>query len=346
VEVHRDRLLVPSREAVEAHIESQHELKFDGIIDAENIVAEVVPEAVNKSMPMRYYDELDCNKTFNFSRSAFGQLMNRVKVPLQFYDRCPKALRVAIFDHFVTGDKEKKFLFRNIHLDNERQQVRAVLSEKYSRIDDHHVFPVVLEALADEEVEIQSFTYDDRVSQLLLHFSDTECHHEGTDYVAGLLVSNSETGHSAVWLEPVVTMPSCSFVNRRSLRAQKIDMRIIHKGDVDPQRIRDMAQNTKEIAQVGILQLAEAWETKVKATYALTYAKGIDALPKRLYDILEEEWSEEQELYKAEVARRIILLAKELPLFNAIPVEQSAGQFLGLFNSYKTRISQIMEEME
>ena len=342
------KLKRPNAEIVKEHIELQRELKSDQYIDAENVCIEQVPHAIDEKEPIRHYNGKDVNETFEFSRSAFGQLVNRVKVPLQFYDRCPKHLQVAIFDHFVTGKKDTQFLLRNIDVGNEdRTNVRAVLSDKYGIIDDHQVFPVVLEALADDvETEIVHFVYDDKVSQLLIHFTDTDTHYQGTDMVAGLLVSNSETGHGAVWLEPVVTIPTCSFVNRRALRAQKVDMRIVHKGDVDPQRIKDMARQAKEIAQVGIVQVAEAWEAKVKVAHALSYAKGIDGLPKRLYDILEEEWSKEEELIKAEVARRIMLMAKELPLFKSIPVQQSAGQFLGLYNTYKSRIGQIMEEME
>lgn len=339
----------PEKETVLEKIEEKRQLALDRAVSPQRLSYRMLPDGFSGYLVYELLHENEYGgQDLEFSKSAFSQMLNRKKVPVAFYERCTHNLQAMIFnEHVRTGLPVMLRMLKDTPDQevSEVSMVRAVLSDKYGIKDDHEVFPVVLDVLEDQEIAIRSFTYDDRISQLLIEFADAQAQYNNQNHVAGLLVSNSETGHSSVWCEPVVTIPSCSFVNRGSLRRQGVDCRIVHRGEIEQARIRQMVLQAKEIAQVGVVQLAEAWGQKITAGYALQFAKAIDSLPKRMFDILKDEWEEEEEIIKAEAARRIILMAQELPLFQRIQTEQAAGQMLGLFNNYKARMQAILEEI-
>lgn len=339
----------PTQQTVLEKIQEKRQLALDRNIGPHRLGYRMISNEKGDYLNYDLMHEDGNDQPLEFTRSAFSQMLNRRRVPVAFYDRCSHNLQAMIFNEHVRTGPDLLLRMLKDEADQEPRDasmVRAVLSDKYGIVDDHEVFPVVLEALYGQDIMIRTFGYDDRITQLLIEFVDAQVNFRDQNHVAGLLVSNSETGHSAIWCEPVVTIPSCSFVNRGSLRKQGVDCRVVHRGTIESARIRAMALQAKEIAQVGIVQLAEAWDQRITAAYALQFAKGIDSLPKRMFDILKEEWEAEEEIIKAEAARRIILMAQELPLFQRIQTEQATGQLLGLFNNYKARMSAIMDEIE
>lgn len=290
----------------------------------------------------------------NYSRWSFTQLLSRFQVPVLFHDRSSMDLKNRMFAEHITGKHttgkrkiERKLLYRfSPHLPD-NPKVRAVLSSGYGIMDDHEVFPVVLNTLQEEHPEhlnFSSFVWDDNLTRLFVEFDDCRRNYNNTEHVAGILISNSEVGQGAVWIEPIVSIPTAHFADRRSLAAQGVNMRIIHRGDFNPERVQEMVKQAREIAQVGLVQLAESWDVKLPMAQALSYAKDIDSMPKRIYDILEEEWSKDEMIAKIEAAKKIMELAKSLPLFQRTPLEQAAGRMTGLFNNYQSRIAQIMAE--
>lgn len=340
----------PDKEDVLQALEDRKELCYDKHIEATELYAATVGDEC-----IEYCRDFEgiLNNKYQFSRSAMTQLLNRHKVPVMFYDRCPVTLKRDIFNHFV-GKSSSDHLFRMIDTgpvvatpeELVEEHVRACLTNSYGIVDDHHVFPVVFDVLATQnDWHIHEFVQDEQITRMLVHFDDAVVNYKGTHHTAGLWVVNSETGHSSVWIEPVVSIPGCTFANRYALRKQSADIRIVHRGEVDKDRIRSMVANSKDIAQVGIVQLMEAWEERVTVAHALGFARSIDTLPKRMYDILEEEWANEEELAKAVVAQKIIALAAEMPLFQRIQVEQSASRMTGLFDNYKIRMQAIAAEI-
>jgi len=340
----------PGQELVLSTIEDKRERCYDRTVESDDLYAALVGE--NGIEYCKDFEGILSNK-YEFTRSAFTQLLNRRRVPVAFFDRCPLELKREIFNHFI-GQAKVNYFFRLINNgpviaapeEMVAEPVRACLTDRYGVVDDHQVFPVVFDVLSEQENwHIHEFVQDDQITRMLVHFEDATVNYRDMDHVAGLWVTNSETGHSSVWIEPVVSIPSCAFANRNTLRRQLTDIRIVHRGEVDENRVRQMVRNAKEIAQVGVVQVMEAWENKIEKAHALRFAKSIDSLPKRMYDILEEEWDNEIELAKAVVAQRIITLAAEMPLFQRIPTEQSACKIIGLFENYKARMQAIAEEM-
>jgi hypothetical protein len=276
-----------------------------------------------------------------FLDSALGQFLTKVRIPAPFYRRCPPWLKVQNINHFNSTHKYD-YLFRM----EPTHEVRAALSDSYGIIDDKDLFPLLFNSLQDRtDVALRVFRHDSHITQLHIDFTDARGMHNEQEYVAGLVVTNSETGHSAVWIEPVVHTPTCSFVSRRLLKRQGVDCRIIHRGHFPEEKVAPLIDQAKEIAQVGVTQLAEAFQQRMPTERVITFARNMDNFPNRFVQILEEEWDNEERVVKAEAARRMILLAQELPLFQRIQVEQEAGTFIGLFDNYKSRFSDIMEEI-
>ena len=159
-----------------------------------------------------------------FSRWALGQLCSRFKVPILFYDRCSRALKKNIFtEHITDHKKDLKLRFSSTG------QIRAVFSDKYGVIDDIHVYPLALDILEEQKTTYQHFVYDDDITSMLAIFPEYTREFVGSYISAGIQITNSEIGRSAVWVEPVVYYTGHCFANRRALRGQSIKTRIIHK---------------------------------------------------------------------------------------------------------------------
>ena len=277
-----------------------------------------------------------------FSQSAIGQLLIKIKIPAAFYNRCPAWLKIHNLTYFNNQHKNN-YLFRM----EPDHNARATLSDSYGVIDDKDLFPLLFENLANRsDIALRKFQQDPYITQLAIDFTDAVGEYNGEAYCAGLLITNSETGHSAVWIEPVVHIPSCSFVGRNVLKRQGIDCRIIHRGQFPAERVLSLINQAKDAAQVGIVQLAEAFNKTIDTKQAITFARNVENLPNRFVQILEEEWENQHRIARAEAARRIINLAQELPLFQRIQVEQKAGDFIGLFDHYQSRFSEIIKEIQ
>ena len=77
------------------------------------------------------------------------------------------------------------------------------------------------------------------------------------EYSAGMIVTNSEVGSSSIWIEPVVYRGDNVYANRGSLTKQDVQMKIVHRGDIDRERVRNIFTECADISQVGIVQLVE-----------------------------------------------------------------------------------------
>lgn len=281
-----------------------------------------------------------------FTDSALSQLLNRAHIPVSFYKRNPTDIQESIFNHHVSN-YNNPFLFRYERI-GPIDHIRAVLSNTYGIMDDDQVFPIIIETLSSMGIPVQynTFCYDNKISQLTVVFPDTNSEYNGITISSGLTITNSETGHSSIWIVPVVYYKGILLTNKKSLATQSVNMRIIHKGKIDKSRIEKIITEAKDISQVGIVQFAEAMTQSISSKEALKFTKNIEILPKRLFDILEEEWGKEEDLKRVQVAMRILDLAKALPLFQRSKIEQSVGGVVNIFNNYKTRMDSILEELE
>jgi len=341
----------PTRELVAQHVAAKSQGKEDRKVEAKRFQAVLLPLTDLDGQQLMSDIVYRAHETdVIFSRWAQTQLWNRARVPVQFYDRCSRSLQEKIFNEHIPKTKGTLLLRRVPKEDNLPTDtvihVRAVLTDSYGIIDDDQVFTVALDTLAEQGVELfRRFEYDDHITRLFVDFPDTQIVYHGIEHQAGLLISNSETGHSSVWIEPSVHIPSCHFVSRSVLKGQGVECRVVHRGELSNERLKAMVLKAKEVAQVGLVQIAEAWDQMLPIARVLSFTRTMDAMPDRIREILEENWSHQEEISKVIAAREIILAVQDLPLFQRLQIEQAAGGFIGIFQNYQTRLTQIMEEI-
>jgi hypothetical protein len=340
-------LFNPTKETVLQTVTSKSAGKEDRIIAMKSLHAALLPDG--DSSTLKYYGgnpELE----IEYSRWAETQLFNRAKVPTQFYDRCSKELKQSIFNEHVPRTDTKLLMRRapnaTNRLDDTRLVIRAVLTDSYGVIDDSQIFPVVLDTLAEQSVELfRKFEWDDHITRLFVDFEDANATYQNVKHIAGMVISNSETGHSSVWIEPSVNIPNCHFVNRSILKGQGFNCRIVHRGEVDNKQLKNMVLKAKEIAQVGVVQIAEAWDEMLPRARFLSFTKQMEVMPNRIKLALEEQWMHQEDMSKAAAARDIILAVKDMPLFQRLQIEQETGSFIGLFSNYQSRMDAVLEEI-
>lgn len=316
-------------------IEKEHQRNSDQLVLPKELNAWPNKDDITKYFTYKH------DQDFEFTYSAMDQILSRLGIPARFYRKNPAILQVAMFNYW-NGGRDTPYLFRL----KDKNLVRAVLTEKYGVMDDIEVFPTVIKELYSYETTPRWLNRDNQITQLAVHFNDVQTNFENNNYRAGMVITNSETGHSSVWIEPVVYMSHYTFYHRATLQRQKVNLRLVHRGTVDIDRIKPMIEQAKEIAQVGIVQLIEVSQEVVGNNQLVNFVNSIDALTKRLKDRLIEEWEEEAQINKLNAARRILECATELPLFQRMTVEQQVGRLTGLFTGYKSRMQGIMQELE
>ena len=363
----------PSSEEVRNAITARSENFLDVVVPFDELSCQINED--NSEVEFKYN-----LGTAQFSTHAFGQLLTRVQLSIHYWRRlsawnasqlmidnfnfCNEATANEISNQKRNNDPN--YLFRlnpstSLELPEEdeddeeyeesesslRTPVRAVLSGSYSVFDDDELFPMVMDQLdQDENVSYTLYEYDDHITRLHIRFTNTIVSHNDVTYSAGMVVTNSEVGSSSIWIEPVVYRGDTVYANRSSLTKQDVEMKIVHRGDIDRERVSNIFTECAEIAQVGIVQLVEAFQAKINPDHALSLMRNIPEFPNRMAQILHEDWENEEDLKQADVAHAILEMAQELPLFQRAKVEQAAGRIVGLFDNYSSRMAQILEDID
>lgn len=322
----------------------------DKVIDPNDLYAIRGEKSLNYLLAEK--DQYPFEHLLNFSHSALSQILTKFRIPGSFYRRNPINLQLQMFNYWKSKYKtqkgsQKKLLLRINH-GVEKNYIRAVMSDTYGIMDDKDLFPEIITYLEGRnDITYHALLYDDHITQVFILFHDCRGTFNGVDYSAGVCITNSETGHSSIWIEPVVYYnPSTEFVNRESLRKQGVDCRIIHKGELNKERVLEMVEKAKEISQIGIIQLAEAFSKQVPKDQMLDRIQNMEAVPSRFIEMLKEEWSRDEYLANAEAAKLLLDLAQTLPLFQKIQIEQATGKMLGLFDNYQDRFSDLVQEIQ
>lgn len=146
---------------------------------------------------------------FPLTDHANGQLADRLGIPKRYYDRLLKdapALLETNVRHWLRQADERRMVRT---LDG---QARAVLSDRYHRIDNEVIAEIVLPLLLDTpEADIISCAVTDWKLTLQVRFPRVEGEVRVGDPVqAGLTIRNGEIGNGALTVEPLVYRLVCS----------------------------------------------------------------------------------------------------------------------------------------
>jgi hypothetical protein len=313
---------------------------------------DVLPRVVDSDMAFTVSDSEKTQENWiqlALDRNAASQYLAKIKVPISFFFRCPAEIQKSILEYFHLRTPWKNCLLRCRRTEEELNLCRAVLSSTYTvQYDDVHTFPPVLDVLkTNSNLTSRRFVKDDWVTRYEVLIDNTEITFRDRNASAGLMISNSETGHSALWIEPMILINN-SYVlsNRNYLRRNWLGYRLIHRGQgVTQESVQQSVTNALEAAQVGLVQYFEHMESNLEKKAAIDFMSSIVAFPKRFVRAFEKDWNNETEINKLSLVDQILYLARELPILAQMQVEQSVGKWLGLFNHYPDRLTSLVEEI-
>lgn len=164
------------------------------------------------------------NEQFGIRDTAHAQFADRLSIPKKYYDRmltdAPELLRENV-NHWLATDGTRRMIRT---LDG---NVRAILSDKYRRMDSYELLENVLPTLTDignenGGLQIVSSELTERKLYLKALFPRISRAIKVGDVVqSGIVISNSEIGFGSLRVEPLVFRLVCSnglISNRHSLK--------------------------------------------------------------------------------------------------------------------------------
>lgn len=187
---------------------------------------------------------------------AHRQIGERLGIPAKYYDRmltdAPQLL-VANANHWFKQQGEKRMVRT---LDS---HVRAFLSNRYQRIDNHEVAEVVLPTLMEQGRELQIVSCEVTEKRLYIKATDKSVVAEvkgsrrvGDLVEAGIMITNSEVGLGAVQVAPFMNFLYClngMVINKAGMRSAHIGTRL----DVDDEVAALLADDTRKVLDRGVL---------------------------------------------------------------------------------------------
>lgn len=185
-------------------IERQRKVKLD-IIAKESRLEMAVS---NGGLPILHVPTNGDGRDFTLRPHAHGQLAQRLGIPKKYYDRmlsdAPDLLTRNVNTWF--GRSEDRRLVRVLD-----QDVRAVLSDRYQRIENDEIAEVALPILMEQpEMQIVSSAITETRLYIKAVFPRIAGEVKKGDLVqSGVVISNSEIGMGAVKIEPLVYRLVC-----------------------------------------------------------------------------------------------------------------------------------------
>lgn len=187
--------------ALAAELERQASAKSDFIADCRELIADQRGEG---DISLAIGDE----RPLPVNQTAHRQLGSLTGIPAKYYDRMRSEhpdLLAASLNRWLGGMPERRMIRT---MDG---HVRAVLSDRYQRIDNIDVAEAILPVLSDmpglsiASCEVtESRLYIKAVNQMVRSEVKT-----GDIVEAGVLITNSEIGHGAVVITPLVHRLVC-----------------------------------------------------------------------------------------------------------------------------------------
>ena len=191
-------------EELAAEIMRQNGIKEDYFVNSPNIRM----EAWDTDLFLRVMDDnmADRLEPLEISENAHRQIGTRLSIPVKYYNRmlaeAPHLLTQNV-NHWLTSNPEQRML-RVMN-----GKVRAFLSNRYLRIDNHEVSCAVLPIVGEiPNVNFVSNEITDNHLYIKLVNPNLQCElSPGRTVQAGLAVCNSETGLGTFSVSPLIYFP-------------------------------------------------------------------------------------------------------------------------------------------
>lgn len=352
------------KKAILTKVNNQAKYKFDKVIPVKELYRR--PDCCSFLLKDNTYAGTD----LDISNSAESQLLNRLSIPARYLHKCSDSLQAANVNEWISKQKSGSNILLRMMLSNdwltlkqgpvrkedftllpEPNMVRAIFSDKYGYIDDSFLIPTAIDALQklDEKNNLHlKYFYTDWDFSLLrvVYRNELSAKKDNRMYWAGVSICNSETGKSAVWIKPYVRVSNLKTKQVYSILDSNKDgsTRFIHRGELDPIRIRKAITDAITAAQTGITQLMLAETRTVKQPTVFLKKLGTDIFPSRIISILEEEYKEQETANQLQLTESILAAVKDLPVYEKYKAEAGAGRLISLFEDIDARIADIITE--
>jgi len=238
-------------------LEKQKPLKWDEKVNS----SELKMVLVNGSVKFQIRQK----ESYFITKPSHEQIAERLEIPLKYYRKMASEALELLVQNVNTWLKKQE---RNFFIRGISDSVRAFLSERYRVIDHLDVLYCALNELQAHEAEIEDCYLSETEMNVKVksHKLKDFVRHKDDLIIGGLLLTNSETGHKALRVEPRIFRVLCT----NGMVLEDFVTKKIHLGNVlfDEEiylsirrSIRELFKRFGEIVQT----LRENTEIKIKS---------------------------------------------------------------------------------
>lgn len=204
-----------------SELERQAGVKRDFVSSAKAL--KFVTEAGKSSL------EVGALGNFAIKETAHDQIASRIGIPAKYYEKMQKeapALLDTNVNHWLQNDGNK-YMVRTLD-----GAARAMLSDRYRPLDNLDLAQVALPTLLESGCKIESCEITDRKMYLKATTERLTFEVKKGDVVqAGIVISNSEIGHGALSVEPLLMRLICT--NGMIMNDSKMRKHHVGRGGAD-----------------------------------------------------------------------------------------------------------------
>ena len=190
-------------------MEKENQFKRDEVLDFSTL--RMNPNATLSTVDNRLSD-------YRMTEWATNQLCQRLNIPFNFYaDECDNEMREFNVNKQMQKIQEHDLMLR-LRENGDEKFIRAIVSKKYSKFDNHEILNLVKEYLdaSKMDYEIAMWHYDGDGFHLRITFNHLTTQIGTTPdgqediHKVGIHIMNSEVGKSAVRIIPMVYRLVCT----------------------------------------------------------------------------------------------------------------------------------------
>ena len=189
-----------------AEILRQNNAKSDYVVDTRRL--EMEPSGTGIVMKMLDDSGTDVIEPLDITQTAHSQIGNRLNIPSAYYnkmlDNNPELLAHNVNSWFQREPSQR--MVRTLD-----GSARAFLSDRYRRIDNHEILEAVLPIISTiQDAQFESCQITDSRMYVKVINPRLEAEVSVGDVVqSGIIITNSEIGHGAVSIQPLILRLVC-----------------------------------------------------------------------------------------------------------------------------------------
>jgi hypothetical protein len=239
-------------------LETQKPLKWDKKLSAAQIAM-----ALAENTPIL---RLPGEELFSITKPCHSQIAEKLEIPLKYYHKMEESAPELLTENVNTWLRQNG---KDVFIRGLGNSVRAFLSDRYRVIDHLDVLLCALNELQAHDAEIEDCYLSDTEMNIKVKSQKLKdfVRHKDDLIMGGIFITNSETGHKALRVEPRMFRVKCS----NGMIVEELVTREIHIGNSDEisdeivylslrRSIRELFSRFGEI----VLLLRESTEAKIR----------------------------------------------------------------------------------